>query len=100
LKDSGNIEEDADTILIAVQDTTEEAVKIANANGINPQNIINLGVVKNREGGTGLHTLYFDKEIQKIMAMQDYLERGTEAVYGDDEPYFIENTYTEDDELF
>lgn len=66
LKDSGNIEEDADTIMVMVPSKDDRAVGYAKSNCLPPENLLTIGVVKNREGGTGVCNLYFDKQTQAI----------------------------------
>lgn len=85
LKDSGNIEEDADTIMVVVPDTSESAKKIAEEHSFDIGNALSLGVVKNRDGEVGLCSLFFDKKTQSIESMSDFL-RGSRTY--DDESTF------------
>lgn len=66
LRESGNVEQDADTVLIMLR-TLPDWLKaeVTNA-GIEPAEIVNCGLVKNRDGETGLVPLRFHKSTQRM----------------------------------
>lgn len=97
LKDSGNIEEDADTIMVCVSEPSESIEKTAKDFTIDIRNIINFGVVKNREEAVGLAPLYFDKTTQSIESLNAFIARKSGYRHSDVDPY-PENSYTEEDD--
>ena len=94
LRESGNIEQDADTITIMLSRFDEKWTKFYTDLGYAEGQILNCAITKNREGRTGRCNMYFEKETQFILAAKDHSRR-----YQDDggDPY-PENSYTEEDD--
>ena len=89
LKDSGNIEEDADTIMLAVAELSKNLKDTAKENGLVDTDILNFGVVKNREESVGLCPLFFNKRTQRVVGLRDYINSD----------YGAENNYPEQENL-
>jgi len=95
LKESGSIEQDANTITIMLKDKTDDVAEWGRELGIPDGEIVSCAVTKNREGEVGYCPLYFNKQTQEIQAIIDYEQGKTRSVQ-EDIP--IEYTYNEGDD--
>lgn len=101
LRESGNIEQDADTILIALKQNSAAVIESASAYGFREMGhevILNFAVVKNRDGAVGACPLLFTRDTQEVIGIMDgdYMARPKHPDT-DDQGEFIENTYSEAD---
>lgn len=79
LRESGNIEADADTVCIALQEKPKWLVDAGNACAITDLgSLINFAVIKNRDGPVGACPLVFDKTCQHVMSLADYQKQWDE----------------------
>lgn len=106
MRESGNIENDADTVLVMLKrldDGLKSVVDSSVQEGLRG-NVVNCGVIKNRDFETGPCTLYFDKPTQRIISFADFLggELGRSYEHSDDASVnpFPEYDYEEDDTPF
>ena len=70
LRESGNIEEDADKVIMLYRDdyyTKEESLK---------PNVAEFIICKNRNGGIGTHEMFFDKMCTRFMALGEGVKHG------------------------
>ena len=66
LRESGAIEQDADSILFLTQPKTEEREKAGHRFGIHPDNVVLLTLGANRRGAIGHCYCSFDRDLQRI----------------------------------
>lgn len=92
MRESGNIEQDADTIMIALAKLPKWMESQSLPLGVDREDLINFALAKNRDGDIGLCPLVFKKNTQTIKALADY--GGGKYDSGDGLP--IEDTYDED----
>lgn len=69
LRESGNTEQDADTVMIALRAIPAWLEEMGEAEGLDVDALLNFGLVKNRDGAVGLCPLHFDKDTQGIAAL-------------------------------
>lgn len=93
MRESGNIEQDADTIMIALSKLPKWLENHHLPAGVEREDLINFGLAKNRDGEIGLCPLVFKKNTQTIRALADYAGEK----YGAQDGLPIEDTYDEDD---
>lgn len=95
LRESGSIEQDCDSVLIALKDAPDPLVDAARNAGVQAHEFINMAVVKNRQGPVGPVSLHFRKSCQRITEL--FSEGGTEPTWLDEghEEEFPENSYVE-----
>lgn len=79
LKESGSIEQDADTVLILTRNYPKEMLPIIQGLGIDEKNVINAAVAKNRDGPVGMCSFVFARETQHIQALADYVSPWKES---------------------
>lgn len=72
LRESGNIEQDADTITIMLANMDEKTTKLYTDLGYTEGQVLNCAITKNREGRTGRCNMYFEKETQFIIPVKDH----------------------------
>lgn len=66
LRESGNIEQDADMVCI-LSKPTEEDQKATKAMGVDPDSSVTLTLAKHRNGPTGAIPLHFEKKTQRFL---------------------------------
>ncbi len=75
MRESGNIENDADTVIVMLKRLDEDLQKVANSSVSSGLvgNVVNCAVIKNRDFETGPCTIYFDKPTQRMVSLEDFL---------------------------
>lgn len=106
MRESGNIENDADTVIVMLKRLDEELQKVA-ANSVSKGlvgNVVNCAVIKNRDFETGPCAIYFDKPTQRMVSLEDFLagELARDYESTEDSTYnpLPEYDYEEDDTPF
>lgn len=106
MRESGNIENDADTVIVMLKRLDSGLQAVAN-NSVAPElvgNVVNCAVIKNRDFETGPCTLYFDKPTQRIISLADFLSGELGRTYDASADAtvnpFPEYDYEEDDTPF
>lgn len=75
MRESGNIENDADTVIVMLKRLDEDLQKVANSSVSSGLvgNVVNCAVIKNRDFEIGPCTIYFDKPTQRMVSLEDFL---------------------------
>lgn len=81
LRESGNIEQDADTITIMLAQMEKRMFEFYKKLGYAEGQIVNCALTKNRRGKTGRCNMYFEKETQFIIPAKNHTLR-----YGEERP--------------
>jgi replicative DNA helicase len=75
MRESGNIENDADTVVVMLKRLDDGLQKVA-SNSVSSGlvgNVVNCAVIKNRDFETGPCPIYFDKPTQRMVSLEDFL---------------------------
>lgn len=86
LRESGNIEQDADTITIMLALMDKRMEEFYKEQGYGEGQVLNCAITKNREGRTGRCNMYFEKETQYIVPVKDHTLRYSEN-QNEEEPF-------------